>query len=52
MLSMGMRSRGHPSPIKPVLKHRPERELIKHTLIDSPKAVKSTIHVLHQYSCC
>ena len=26
----------------------PERELIKHTLVGSPKAVKSTIHVLHQ----
>lgn len=26
----------------------PERELIKHTLIGSPKAVNSTIRVLHQ----
>jgi hypothetical protein len=26
----------------------PEREIIKHTLIGSPKAVMGTIHVLHQ----
>jgi hypothetical protein len=29
-------------------KTAPEREPIKHTLIGSPKAVKSTIRVLHQ----